>query len=324
MEHKALLEVSHLKKYFPVKGKILRAVDDVSFSVYEGETLGIVGESGCGKTTCGKTCIGMYGKTGGQVCFDGKDIHKMTRRERYKFTGEAQMIFQDPYSSLDPKMKVYNIIAEGIRLHKLAKNAEDEKVQVQALLAAVGLNAQQGNRYAHEFSGGQRQRIGIARALSVNPRFLLCDEPISALDVSIQAQIINLLKDIQKNRNLTMLFIAHDLPMVRYIADRIAVMYLGKIVEMAEADELCRNPKHPYTQALLAAIPIPEPGQSIGESDMLHGEPPSATDHFDGCSFCSRCPHASDICRTKKPEMTESGSGHFVACHFCGGDRHEI
>ena len=324
MERKVLLEVSDLKKYFPVNGKTLKAVDDVSFRVFEGETLGIVGESGCGKTTCGKTCIGMYGKTGGRVLYDGKDVHKMSHKERYQFTGEAQMIFQDPYSSLDPKMKVYDIIAEGIRLHKLAKNAEDEKMQVQALLAAVGLNAQQGNRYPHEFSGGQRQRIGIARALSVNPRFLLCDEPISALDVSIQAQIINLLKDIQKSRNLTMLFIAHDLPMVRYIADRIAVMYLGKIVEIAEADELCRNPKHPYTQALLAAIPVPEYGEAVAEKELLHGEPPSATDTFDGCAFYSRCPYANDICRTVRPEMMACGNDHFTACHFCGGVSNEV
>lgn len=317
MERKILLEVKHLKKYFPVRGKTLRAVDDVSFQVFEGETLGIVGESGCGKSTCGKTCIGMLGKTAGEVLYNGKAVHGMNRKEHYQFTEEVQMIFQDPYASLDPHQKVYDIVAEGIRLHKLAVDKADEQRQVRELLASVGLNAEQGNRYVHEFSGGQRQRIGIARALSVNPKFLFCDEPISALDVSIQAQIINLLKEIQEKRNLTMLFIAHDLPMVRYIADRIAVMYLGKIVELAEADELCRNPKHPYTKALLEAVPVPEPRKYRKEEPkILEGEVPSATEKIEGCAFYSRCAHACEKCKCQQPQMYDAGNAHYVACHM--------
>ncbi len=294
---------------------MLRAVDDVSFQIREGETLGIVGESGCGKTTCGKTCIGMLSKTGGEVLWKGKDVHKMKRKEHYKFTSEAQMIFQDPYASLDPKMKVYNIIAEGIRIHKLTADKKEEEKRVKELLSLVGLSAEQGNRYVYEFSGGQRQRIGIARALAVDPEFLFCDEPISALDVSIQAQIVNLLKEIQKERSLTMLFIAHDLPMVRYIADRIAVMYLGKIVELAEADELCHHPKHPYTKALLAAVPVPEPGRTKEDSEwLLEGEVPSAMDEIQGCVFYNRCPYAEEACRSKHPELQNIGNEHYVAC----------
>lgn len=316
MEQNVLLEVKHLKKYFSVKGKMFRAVDDVSFCVYKGETLGIVGESGCGKTTCGKTCVGMLKKTGGMVTFAGKDVHRMKKKEHYEFTRRVQLILQDPYSSLDPQMKVYNIVAEGIRLHKMAKNKEDEQAQIKELLMAVGLNSEQGNRYVHEFSGGQRQRIGIARALAVNPEFLLCDEPISALDVSIQAQIVNLLKEVQKDRNLTMLFIAHDLPMVRYIADRIAVMYLGKIVELAEADELCRNPRHPYTKALLSAVPVPEPGQAkTGEKYILEGEASSAAEEIKGCVFAGRCLYASGRCFDEKPELKEINEQHYTACH---------
>ncbi len=318
MEQKILLEAIHLKKYFPVNKKRLRAVDDVSFCVRRGETLGIVGESGCGKTTCGKTCMGMLHVTGGQVLFDGQDVHRMNRREHYEFTKKVQMIFQDPYSSLDPKMKVYDIVAEGIRLHKIAADRADEAKRVRALLAAVGLNGEQGNRYIHEFSGGQRQRIGIARALAVDPELLVCDEPISALDVSIQAQIVNLLKEIQEDRSLAMLFIAHDLPMVRYIADRIAVMYLGKIVELADAEELCEYPAHPYTRALLSAIPVPEPGRAKAETEyILEGELPSAADEIEGCVFAGRCPYAESRCRREAPETVEIREGHYSACHRC-------
>lgn len=316
MSSKVLLEVKHLKKYFPARGKLVKAVDDVSFQVYEGETLGIVGESGCGKTTCGKTCIGMLKKTDGEVTFRGKDVHKMNRKEHYAFTKQVQMIFQDPYASLDPKMKVYDIVAEGIRLHHMAKNKDDERQQVSKLLSAVGLNAEQGNRYVHEFSGGQRQRIGIARALAVDPEFMFCDEPISALDMSIQAQIVNLLKDIQQERHLTMLFIAHDLPMVRYIADRIVVMYLGRIVEMAKADDVCLHPGHPYTIALLSAIPVPDPNRKKDE-EILEGEIPSPTEDIKGCAFAERCPYAVSKCFEIRPEMEEISDGHYVACHRC-------
>ena len=301
MKNDVILEVRHLKKNFPVKGKTLHAVDDVSFEILEGETFGIVGESGCGKTTCGKTCIGMLNRTGGEVLYRGKDVHKMSKKEHYEFTGQVQMIFQDPYASLDPRMKVQDIIAEGIRYHHLAASKEEERKMVGNLLKMVGLNAEQGNRYAHEFSGGQRQRIGIARALAVDPEFLMCDEPISALDVSIQAQIVNLLKELQKEKGLTMIFIAHDLPMVRYIADRIAVMYLGKIVELAEATELCDHPGHPYTEALMAAIPVPDPrAVKEKEGNLIEGEIPSPTEVFAGCAFAERCPYAIEKCRTEK------------------------
>lgn len=318
MKNDVILEVKHLKKNFPVRGKTLHAVDDISFEIREGETFGIVGESGCGKTTCGKTCIGMLKRSDGEVLYRGKDVHKMSKKEHYEFTGQVQMIFQDPYASLDPKMKVQDIIAEGIRYHHLVGSKEEERKMVGSLLKMVGLSAEQGNRYAHEFSGGQRQRIGIARALAVNPEFLMCDEPISALDVSIQAQIVNLLKELQKERGLTMIFIAHDLPMVRYIADRIAVMYLGKIVELADATELCDNPGHPYTKALMSAIPVPDPkAVKEKESELIEGEIPSPTEVFAGCAFADRCPRATEKCKTEKPMMTEIKKGHFVACHRC-------
>ncbi len=312
-----ILEVKNLRKEFRTQKKNVYAVNDVSFNVLEGETFGIVGESGCGKTTCGKTSIGMLSKTDGQVLYKGKDVHAMSKKEHYEFTKEVQMIFQDPYASLDPKMKVYDIVAEGIRIHKLAKSTDEESRQVAELLRLVGLNAEQGNRYVHEFSGGQRQRIGIARALAVNPKFLLCDEPISALDVSIQAQIVNMLKDIQKERNLSMIFIGHDLSMVRYISDRIAVMYLGKIVEMGEADQICIEPKHPYTQALLSVIPIPDPEETKKrESILLEGDIPNPTEVIQGCVFCNRCKYVSKRCMAENPELKEISAGHCVACHM--------
>ena len=311
-------EIRHLKKYYSVSQKQwLKAVDDVSFDIYEGETLGIVGESGCGKTTCGKTCLGMIEKSGGEVLFMGQDVHSMKRREHFEFTKKVQMIFQDPYASLDPHQKVYNIIAEGIRIHKMAKGKKEEEKMVSELLEMVGLNAEHASRNVHEFSGGQRQRIGIARALSVNPEFLFCDEPISALDVSIQAQIINLLMKLQKERKLTMLFIAHDLSVVKHISDRVGVMYLGRMVELTMADQLYINPKHPYTQALLSAIPIADPDEcKRKERIMLDGDVPSPMNLPLGCRFASRCSKCMEICKSIEPNMIEVEQGHFVACHL--------
>ena len=312
------MEVSHLKKYYKTgRHNVLKAVDDVSFQVYKGETFGLVGESGCGKTTCGKTCLGMLEKTDGQVLYQGKDVHAMTKKERFGFTKKVQMIFQDPYASLNPHQKVYDIIAEGIQIHKLAKNREEEEKMVFELLDMVGLNAEHASRNVHEFSGGQRQRIGIARALSVDPEFLFCDEPISALDVSIQAQIVNLLMKLQKERNLTMLFIAHDLSVVKYISDRIGVMYLGKMVELTESSKLYVDPKHPYTKALLSAVPIADPDASAKkERIMLKGDVPSPVNPPAGCRFAGRCEHCMEICRKTEPQMTEVEPGHFVACHL--------
>ena len=312
------MEVSHLKKYYKAgRHSVLKAVDDVSFQVYKGETFGLVGESGCGKTTCGKTCLGMLEKTEGQVLYQGNDVHAMTKKERFGFTKKVQMIFQDPYASLNPHQKVYDIIAEGIQIHKLAKNREEEEKMVFELLNMVGLNAEHASRNVHEFSGGQRQRIGIARALSVDPEFLFCDEPISALDVSIQAQIVNLLMKLQKERNLTMLFIAHDLSVVKYISDRIGVMYLGKMVELTESSKLYVDPKHPYTKALLSAVPIADPDASAKkEHIMLKGDVPSPVNPPAGCRFAGRCERCMGICRTTEPQMTEVEPGHFVACHL--------
>ena len=312
------LEVQNLCKYYDAGRKHkLKAVDDVSFEIYKGETLGIVGESGCGKTTCGKTCIGMIPKTSGSVTFQGKDVHKLTRKEKFDFTGKVQMIFQDPYASLDPHQKVYDIVAEGIRTHHLAKDKAEEERKVLELLDLVGLNAEHAMRNVHEFSGGQRQRIGIARALSVEPEFLFCDEPISALDVSIQAQIINLLMKLQKEKNLTMLFIAHDLSMVKHISDRIGVMYLGNMVELSASGELYKNPLHPYTQALLSAVPIADPKASRERKKiMLSGDVPSPMDPPPGCRFSGRCEKCMGICKQVQPELKEVEPGHFVACHL--------
>ena len=305
--------ISHLVKKFGD----FTAVDDISFVIYKGETLGIVGESGCGKTTSGKTCIGMLQPTSGQVKYQGKDVHHMTKKERFDFTGKVQMIFQDPYASLDPHQKVYDIVAEGIRIHKLASSREQEEKMVLELLDMVGLNAEHAMRNVHEFSGGQRQRIGIARALAVNPEFLFCDEPISALDVSIQAQIINLLIKLQKERDLTMLFIAHDLSMVKHISDRIAVMYLGNMVELSPSADLYKHPLHPYTEALLSAVPIADPQASRQRKKiMLTGDVPSPINPPAGCRFSGRCSKCSELCRTQRPELKEVEPGHFVACHL--------
>lgn len=314
-----LLEVIGLKKYFPIgKNRTLKAVDDVSFFVRKGETLGVVGESGCGKTTCGRTCIGLYDKTGGQVLYRGRDVHQMRGDERKQFTKKAQIIFQDPYASLDPKMKVKDIIAEGIRSHKMFSNPAQIQERVENLLATVGLDRTYKDRYIHEFSGGQRQRIGIARALAVEPEFIVCDEPISALDVSIQAQIVNLLKRLQKDNGLTYLFIAHDLSMVKYISDRVMVMYLGKIVEITASNQLYSNPKHPYTEALLSAIPIPDPTVEAKKSRIrMEGEIPSPVNPPTGCRFHNRCSYATDICQKEEPKLKLVGEDHYAACHHC-------
>lgn len=319
-EQNVIMEVNHLKKYFRLDSKrTLKAVDDVSFKIYEGETLGIVGESGCGKTTCGRTCIGMYDRTDGEVLYRGEDVHKMDAAKKKEFTKKVQMIFQDPYSSLDPRMKVHDIVAEGMRIHKLVDSRAEEIEEVQNLLRSVGLNAEHASRYVHEFSGGQRQRIGIARALAVNPEFLLCDEPISALDVSVQAQVINLLIKLQKERSLTSMFIAHDLSMVKHISDRVGVMYLGNMVELAPSGELYKNPLHPYTQALLSAIPIPDPKIARNKKQIrLEGEVPSPVNPPAGCHFCSRCPYATDRCKSETPVLKETAPGHFTACHLYG------
>ena len=274
-----VLEVKNLCKYFEVgKGLTLKAVDDVSFEIAPGETLGLVGESGCGKTTCGRTCIGLYNKTSGEVLYKGKNVHELKGKEKLNFRKETQMIFQDPYASLDPRMTVADIVAEGLDIHHMTSNKKERSEKIYHYLDLVGLNKEHANRFVHEFSGGQRQRIGIARALAVEPKFLVLDEPISALDVSIQAQIVNLLIKLQKEMDLTYLFVAHDLSMVKHISDRVAVMYLGSMVEITSSEELYKNPLHPYTQALLSAIPIPDPEVEIAREKTrikLEGDVPS-------------------------------------------------
>ncbi|NLK21144.1 MAG: dipeptide ABC transporter ATP-binding protein [Epulopiscium sp.] len=311
-----LLKVRNLKKYFEIDKKVyLKAVDDVSFDIYKGETLGLVGESGCGKSTTGRTILNIYNPTSGSVEFNGANIYDLKGKDRKEFRRRSQMIFQDPYASLNPRMLVSNIIGEGIDVHRLLKGNERTR-RIHELLELVGLNREHANRFPHEFSGGQRQRIGIARALAVNPDFIVCDEPISALDVSIQAQVVNLLEELQKKIGLTYLFIAHDLSMVRHISDRVAVMYLGSIVELADSDELYENPLHPYTKALLSAIPIPDPKvQRNRERIAIQGDVPSPINPPKGCKFVDRCPRATERCRTQRPALVEVKPGHFVACH---------
>ena len=317
-EGNVILEVKNLKKYFKVGNKdILKAVDNVSFAIKEGETLGLVGESGCGKTTCGRTVIGMYDKTDGEVLYKGKPVHGLKGKAKRDFTKEVQIIFQDPYASLNPRMTVADIIAEGIDIHGLAKDKEDRTRRVYELLDQVGLNREHANRFVHEFSGGQRQRIGIARALAVEPKFILCDEPISALDVSIQAQVANLLIKLQKELGLTYLFIAHDLSMVKHISDRVAVMYLGSMVELAESEVLYSSPKHPYTEALMSAIPIADPDvEESRQRIMLEGDVPSPINTPPGCKFQGRCSKCMDICKKEAPLFKEVEKGQFVACHL--------
>ena len=317
-DSKHLLEVKHLKKYFRTGKNMLKAVDDVSFFIKKGETVGVVGESGCGKTTCGRTILGLYDKTDGEVLYCGKDVHQLKGHERKQFTKQAQIIFQDPYASLDIKMKVQEIIAEGIRAHGLLKNEKEIREKVKELLITVGLDAGYADRYVHEFSGGQRQRIGIARALAVEPEFIVCDEPISALDVSIQAQIVNLLDELQRKKGLTYLFIAHDLSMVKYISDRVMVMYLGKIMEITEADRLYEQPAHPYTKALLSAIPIPDPKVELTKKRIkMEGEIPSPLNPPSGCRFANRCPYVEERCRKEEPELRLIAPNHYAACHKC-------
>ena len=324
-EKEVLLSVKHLKKYFNVgRGSVLKAVDDVSFDIYKGETLGMVGESGCGKTTCGRVCIGLYGKTDGQVLYRGNDVHAITGKDRHAFKKDVQMVFQDPYGSLDPRMTVAEIIAEGLDIHHIAKTTHDRQERIYELLELVGLNREHANRFVHEFSGGQRQRIGIARALAVDPEFLVLDEPISALDVSIQAQVVNLLIDLQNRMGLTYLFVAHDLSMVKHISDRVAVLYLGSLVELTTSEELYSHPMHPYTQALLSAIPIPDPDveQARDEGKIrLEGQVPSPIDPPPGCKFQGRCRYATERCRQEAPALREYGSGHFAACHRCAEEQ---
>ncbi|SNS63347.1 oligopeptide transport system ATP-binding protein [Anaerovirgula multivorans] len=312
-----LICIKNLKKYFEVdKHVFLKAVDDVTFDIYKGETLGLVGESGCGKSTIGRTLLSMYAATDGIVEFDGENVHSFKRDKEKEFKKRAQMIFQDPYASLNPRMLVSNIIAEGIDIHQLFKGAE-RLDRIHELLELVGLNREHANRFPHEFSGGQRQRIGIARALAVQPDFVVCDEPISALDVSVQAQVVNLLQELQQKYQLTYLFIAHDLSMVRYISDRVAVMYLGTIVELADSNEVYTNPVHPYTKALLSAIPIPDPDVQRDRNRIaLQGDVPSPIYPPDGCKFVDRCSAAKEVCRHQRPGLIEISSQHYVACHL--------
>lgn len=311
-----LIEVKNLKKYFNVgNGSILKAVDGVSFNIKKGETLGLVGESGCGKTTCGRSVLGLYSATDGEVLFEGVNIHKLNKKDRIKFTKQAQIIFQDPYASLNPRMTVGDIIGEGIDIHNLY-TGEKRMDRIYEVLELVGLNREHASRFPHEFSGGQRQRVGIARALAIEPKFIVCDEPISALDVSIQAQVVNLLIKLQRELGLTYLFIAHDLSMVKHISDRVGVMYLGTMVELAFSKELYDNPVHPYTKALLSSIPIPDPKvEKNRRRIMLEGEVPSPIDTKPGCKFAARCVYAKPECMKKTPEFKEVEKEHFVACH---------
>jgi len=314
-----LVEVKNLKEYFNINtglfsSKPLKAVDDVSFAIRRGETLGLVGESGCGKTTVGRTLLHLYKPTAGEIWFDGKQIK--TKQDILEYRKKSAMVFQDPYSSLNPRMTVADIIGEPLDVHKMYTSAQERQERILDLMAHVGLNSEHAARYAHEFSGGQRQRIGIARALAMQPQFVVCDEPVSALDVSIQAQVINMFDELQDKMGLTYLFIAHDLLVVRHISDRIAVMYLGKMVELADANEIYDHPLHPYTQSLISAVPLPDPKKAReNKRIVLSGDIPSPLNAPSGCPFRTRCPHATAACAESMPEFKEVASGHFVACH---------
>lgn len=326
---KPLLEVKNLKKSFPIRAGLfgrqvgeVKAVDDVSFTIYEGETLGIVGESGCGKSTTGRTILRLYEPTAGDIVFEGKSLLSLNAEEMRKARRDLQMVFQDPYSSLNPRKKVFDILEEPLIVHGIG-NAKERKEMVYDLLREVGLDKHHAQRYPHQFSGGQRQRIGIARALSVKPKFIVADEPVSALDVSIQSQVLNLLQDLQEKYKLTYLFIAHDLSVVKHISNRVAVMYLGRVVELADSEELYKNPIHPYTQALLSAVPIPDP-EVKRERIILKGDLPSPANPPKGCAFHPRCPYAMDVCKSERPDFTDQGGGHFVACHLVNDPVKEV
>ena len=311
-----LVEVEHLKQYFQVrsgfKNMTLKAVDDVSFCIKPGETLGLVGESGCGKTTVGRSLLHLYDPTGGTVRFEGEEV---TKKNIQRMRAKMQMVFQDPYSSLDPRMTAEDIIGEPLDVHHLCANRKERREKVISLMELVGLNSEHATRYAHEFSGGQRQRIGIARALAVDPKFIVCDEPVSALDVSIQAQVINTFEELQEKLGIAYLFIAHDLLVVQHISRRIAVMYLGHVVELADANELMSDPKHPYTQSLLSAVPIPDPKTARKKNRIvLEGDVPSPLNMPSGCPFRTRCRYATEQCAMERPELTDRGGGHMVAC----------
>ncbi|RSK54411.1 ABC transporter ATP-binding protein [Bacillus canaveralius] len=314
-----LIEINNLKKHFRLKkGKVLQAVDNVSLKIFKGETLGIVGESGCGKSTLGRTLIRLYEPTSGEIKYENQKITgKLKKEEERRFQKKVQMIFQDPYSSLNSRMTVAEIISEGMVIHEPGISKREQEEKIFEILDSVGLHKHHANRYPHEFSGGQRQRIGIARALAVNPEFIIADEPIAALDVSIQAQIVNLLKQLQQRKRLTYMFIAHDLSMVRYISDRVAVMYLGMVVELSTSDKLYEEPFHPYTKALLSAIPIPDPKiERSRERIILEGTVPNPVDPPSGCRFRTRCSYAMDICSQVVPELKEIAPSHHVACHL--------
>ena len=319
-----LVQVEHLQQYFPAGGygknkKYIQAVDDVSFTIERGETLGLVGESGCGKTTTGRTLLRLYEPTGGRFIYDGDvifDVEKKIKVDMLPYRKRMQIVFQDPYASLDPRMTVGDIIGEAIDVHKMAANKKERYDIIIEMLRRVGLNSEHANRYPHEFSGGQRQRVGIARALAVNPEFIVCDEPISALDVSIQAQVINMFEDLQEQMGLTYLFIAHDLSAVKHISNRIGVMYLGRMVELADSYELITRPLHPYTKSLISAIPIADPGKAReSRRIVLEGDVPSPLNPPSGCRFRTRCPYADETCATAAPEWKEIEKGHFAACH---------
>ncbi|SFN72077.1 oligopeptide transport system ATP-binding protein [Pseudobutyrivibrio sp. UC1225] len=321
-EEKYLLEVEHLKQYFPIKEGFrtvpLKAVDDISFAIKPGETLGLVGESGCGKTTVGRTLLRLYQPTAGRIVFDGDvlfDSEKKIDVNMHPYRKQMQMVFQDPYSSLDPRMTVEDIIGEPLDVHKLYSSKGERRDKILSLMETVGLNAEHAMRYAHEFSGGQRQRIGIARALAVNPKFIVCDEPVSALDVSIQAQVVNMFEELQEKLGVAYLFIAHDLLVVHHISDRIAVMYLGHMMEIADADDLNNNPIHPYTLSLLSAVPIPDPNIARkSQRIILEGDVPSPLKMPSGCPFRTRCRYATEQCAKEMPPLTDRGNRHFVAC----------
>jgi oligopeptide/dipeptide ABC transporter ATP-binding protein len=321
MVSRILLEVKNLKKYFPIKGGVLgreigqvKAVDDVSFTVNQGETLGLVGESGCGKSTTGRSILRLIEPTDGKVIFKGKDVTAMSADEMRKMRRDMQIVFQDPFASLNPRHTVEKILEEPLIVHGLG-NAKERKERVHHLLQVVGLSDYHAKRYPHQFSGGQRQRVGIARALAVNPKLIVADEPVSALDVSIQSQVLNLMQDLQKEFNLTYIFIAHDLSVVRHISDRVGVMYLGRVVELADKDSLYENPKHPYTEALLSAVPIADP-DIARERIILQGDVPSPANPPKGCAFHTRCPKVMDICKVERPVFKDLGNGHYVACHL--------